>query len=174
MKIPFGDFTIMLLNGLHGKEYYRGLLYDKRYLDSLSDKTISLLNDLATILINLKHYEKTLNQNDLRTTIFRIWSTFRYCTLKPWGYYVELSNSTAEDYSDLAEDEIEEMVSLDREEAKDGLQMLHRIISQHFFVYYDRIIFKDNDKVIWGNAYIAESVEYIFSLDLMASHNVTK
>lgn len=166
MKIPFGDFTIMLLNGLHGKEYYGGLLYDKRYLDSLSDKTISLLNDLATILINLKHYEKTLNQNDLRTTIFRIWSTFRYCTLKPWGYYVELSNSTAEDYSDLAEDEIEEMVSLDREEAKDGLQMLHRIISQHFFVYYDRIIFKDNDKVIWGNAYIAESVEYIFSLDL--------
>ena len=167
MKIPFGDFTIMLLNGLQGKEYYGRLLYNKIYLDSLSDKTISMLNDLATILTNLKRYKKTLNQNEIKTTIFKIWSTFRYCVHEPWGYYVQLSNSTAEDYSDLGDNEIKEMLLLNREEAENGLHMLHNVISKHFFVYYDRIIFKDNDKVIWGDAYVTENVEYIFSLDLL-------
>lgn len=167
MKIPFGDFTIMLLNGLHGKKYYGRLLYEKRHLDSLSDKTISMLNNLATILTHLKHYEKTLSQDDLKLTIFKLWSTFRYCVHEPWVSYTKLSNSSAKDYDDFADDEIEELISLDKEEANDGLRMLHRVISEQFFVYYDRIIFNNNDKVISGSAFAAQSVEYIFSLDLL-------
>ena len=167
MKIPFGDYAIMLLNGLHGKKYYGELLYSKRHLNSLSDKAISMLDYLSIILTQLKHYEKTLDQNSLTTTIFRIWSAFRYCVNEPWGYYVELSNSTAEDYGNLDNEEIEELLSLDREEAKNGLRMLYKVISEQFFVYYDRIIFKDNDKVIFGNAYATFSPEYIFSLDLL-------
>lgn len=167
MKVPFGDYAVMLLNGLHGKKYYGKLLYDKRYLDSLSDEAISMLDYLSIILTHLKRYEKTLDQNSLTTTIFKIWSTFRYCVHEPWGYYVELSNSTAEDYVNFDNDEIEKLLLLDREEAKDGLRTLHKIISERLFVYYDRIVFNDNDKVIFGNTYAAFSPEYIFSLDLL-------
>lgn len=168
MKIPFGDYTIMLLNGLHGKMYYGRLLYDETFLNSFSLKVRSMLNDLSYILSGFKKYKDTHTSNEVINTVHNLWILFRYCVHSPWGEYIDQAYATATDFHGLIPDEnVEEMLKVVHEDASEMISTLHKIISERFFVYYDYIIFKDGENIIYGKAFATYSPEYIFSQDLL-------
>ena len=181
--LPFGEYVTFILNGflvmqkehIHYEKYCSAL---KRIGLSMQDyndtaKRVSEYTDelqkLSDILSKYVQITKNFDKDQLQAYIYQTWVTYRYCFQdKIWGEYISEKNRSSYDYQTFSNfEQIDEDINLAHRNADEINQMLHHVTSKWKFIYHDYMSGTWEGAIISGQTYVADSLDYIFSLDLL-------
>lgn len=181
--LPFGEYVTFILNGflvmqkdhIHYEKYCSALEKAGMSMQDYDDtaKHVSEYADelqkLSDILSGYVQCTKNFSKNQLESYIYQIWIRYRYCFQdKIWGEYISERNRTTCDYRVSNNPvRVNKAVDLAHRNADEINQMLHHIVSKYKFIYHDYMSVTWKGETISGRTYVTDSMDYIFSLDLL-------
>lgn len=181
--ITFGYPTLNLLNGFLtcspnypyqeiSKQSYLNAGVSKEDYDiwaTTNKRCADEFTKLSYTLSMFATYKARHTQEETAVYAYEIWRLYRYCyQTKLWQHFINLHNASEKDFTDTDENDITEEIEECHEAADEMESDIHKLIQQNVFIHHDFITFAaDNDSIISGESYVTDSIENIFSRDLL-------